>query len=693
MNLFSELKRRNVFRVGFAYAVVAWLVMQFADVVLNNITAPGWVFQAIMLLLAIGFPIVLVFAWAFEMTPEGLKKEKDIDRSQSIAPRTGRTLDRAIIVILLLALAYFGYDKFMQDAPSGAAETAQAISGSETSADNGTAGMSTARSEADKSVAVLPFAFRSTNPEDQFFAEGMHDDLLTQLAKIGSLKVISRTSVMEYKDTTKKIPQIAAELGVSTIVEGGVQRSGSRIRFNAQLIEATTDEHLWAETYNRELTAENLFDIQAEIARAIAQALQATLSTDEEANIDRALTNNLEAWESYQRAINISNKQDVGAMKTGLTEINRALKLDPDFAAAWSLKAVLLLQQYWYYDTDPATRDAAWDAIQSGRAIDPTLPELDLAEGYYHYWGYRDYAKALLSMQRASAALPNSERVHQARAYVLRRMGDWEGALTAFHRARELDPRNIVHSSDIAETLSGTRRFKEATQVFAAVQSIDRDDPATLSYIALLNLNESGDINGYSHLSHLTSGSSADAQLDSWRSSLYLDDFETALQDVTDWQEGFLDTKDYRYTRPMLTGLTRLYAGQAESAMPLLRDAKQEFETLLQDSPGSYAINRSLCFITGGLGELADARKYCQQALQTAPKDAFLAGAFKFDAAVGLALAGDAEGSVGLLQAMLDAEAGPTIYPIMYHPAFDGIRANPIYTEFMQQNAPEVKQP
>jgi TolB-like protein/Tfp pilus assembly protein PilF len=693
MSLFSELKRRNVFRVGIAYAVVAWLVMQFADVVLNNITAPDWVFQAIMLLLAIGFPIVLVFAWAFEMTPEGLKKEKDIDRSQSIAPRTGRTLDRAIIVFLLLALAYFGYDKFMQNSPPGAAETAQAVSGSETSADNGAAGMSTARSDAEKSVAVLPFAFRSTNPEDQFFAEGMHDDLLTQLAKIGSLKVISRTSVMEYKDTTKKIPQIAAELGVSTIVEGGVQRSGSRIRFNAQLIEATTDEHLWAETYNRELTAENLFDIQAEIARAIAQALQATLSPDEEANIDRALTNNLEAWESYQRAINISNKQDVGAMKTGLTEINRALKLDPDFAAAWSLKAVLLLQQYWYYDTDPATRDAAWDAIQSGRAIDPTLPELDLAEGYYHYWGYRDYAKALLSMQRASAALPNSERVHQARAYVLRRMGDWEGALAAFSRARELDPRNIVHSSDIAETLSGTRRFKEATQVFAAVQAIDRDDPATLSYIALLNLNESGDINGYSHLSHLSSGSSADAQLDSWRSSLYLDDFETALQDVTDWQEGFLDTKDYRYTRPMLTGLTHLYAGQAESAKPLLRDAKQEFEALLQDSPGSYAINRSLCFITGGLGELADARRYCQQALQTAPKDAFLAGAFKFDAAVGLALAGDAEGAVELLQAMLDADAGPTIYPIMYHPAFDGIRTNPIYTEFMQQQAPKVKQP
>jgi len=437
MNLFNELKRRNVFRVGIAYAVVAWLVMQFADVVLNNITAPGWVFQAIMLLLAIGFPIVLVFAWAFEMTPEGLKKEKNIDRSHSIAPRTGRKLDRAIIVFLVVALGYFVYDKFSGEPRGVAGETAQSISTAQPAVDNSVPATASARSEDEKSVAVLPFAFRSSNQEDQFFAEGMHDDLLTQLAKIGSLKVISRTSVLEYKDTIKKIPEIAEELGVSTIVEGGVQRSGSRIRFNAQLIDAKTDEHLWAETYNRELTAENLFDIQAEIARAIAQALQATLSPEEEASINTALTNNLKAWEAYQRAGRLRLTQAIASMKMGITEVDHALELDPEFAAAWSLKAILLLQQYWFYDTDPATRDAAWDAIQSGRAIEPTLPELDIAEGYYHYWGYRDYEKALPFMQRASAALPNSARAHLGRAYILRRMGDWEGALAAMRRAAE----------------------------------------------------------------------------------------------------------------------------------------------------------------------------------------------------------------------------------------------------------------
>jgi TolB-like protein len=686
MGLFNELKRRNVFRVGIAYAVVAWLVMQFADVVLNNITAPGWVFQAIMLLLAIGFPIVLVFAWAFEMTPEGLKKESEVDRSQSVAPQTGRTLDRAIIVILLVALGYFTFDKFTDKSPSpGSADTTPPAVKGETSDE----GNSPARSQSDKSVAVLPFAFRSSNEEDQFFAEGMHDDLLTQLAKIGSLKVISRTSVLEYKDTTKKIPQIAEELGVATIVEGGVQRSGSRIRFNAQLIDARTDEHLWAETYNRELTAENLFDIQAEIARAIAQALQATLSPEEEARIDRALTNNLEAWESYQRAVRLRMTQAIASINMGVTEINQAIELDPDFAAAWSLKAILLLQQYWFYDRDPAIRDAAWDAIQSGRAIDSTLPELDLAEGYYHYWGYRDYEKALPYMQRASAALPNSARAHLGRAYVLRRMGNWESALAAMRRATVLDPRTIQHFADIGETLTRLRRFKEAEQVFAKAQESDRDNLATIWRAAELQLLAHGDIKEFSKLTHYAAALNPNVQLSSWRSSLYLDDFDAALQDVVDWQDGFLDAREFHVTKPMLTGLTFLYAGDVARATPLLRDARQEFEKLLQDKPGSYPINRSLCFITGGLVDLADARKYCQQSLITAPADAFYAGELKFNAAAGLALAGDAQASVELLKAMLDGDVGPTIYPVMYHPAFDGIRSEPAYFDLLAQYGPD----
>ena len=684
MNFFDELKRRNVFRVGIAYAIAAWVLLQVVDLVLENITAPGWVMQVFMLALAIGFPITLIMAWAFEMTPEGLKRETAVDHNHSIAPQTGRKLDRAIIVLLALAVVFLIVDPFDKSK-----EPATAVTIAEQTVTTTAEGSS---APLEKSVAVLPFAFRSNNPDDEFFAEGMHDDLLTQLAKIGSLKVISRTSVMEYKDTTKKIPEIAAELGVATIVEGGVQRSGSRIRFNAQLINAKTDEHLWAETYNRELTAENLFDIQAEIARAIAQALQATLSPEEEASIDMALTDNLEAWESYQRAVRLRQTQAIAAMRMGIIEIDHALELDPGFAAAWSLKAIFLLQQYWFYDTDPATRDAAWEAIQSGRAIEPTLPELDIAEGYYYYWGFRDYEKALPFMQRASAARPNDARAHQGRAYVLRRMGDWENALAAMRRAAELDPRTVQNHSDIGETLTRLHRFEEAEQAFAVAKTADPDNLSTLWRTADLRLLAYGDVDTFSKLSHFSATLNPNVQLNSWRSSLYLDDFEVALQDVVDWQDGFLDTKDYRVTKPMLTGLTHLYAGDVERAMPLLRDARQEFETLLQGKPGNYAINRSLCFITAGLGELADAQRYCRQSLQTAPKDEYLAGEVKFNAAAGLALAGDAQASVEILKAMLEGGIGPTIYPVMYHPAFDGIRSDPVYAEFMQQYAPEEKQ-
>ena len=293
MNIFDELNRRNVFRVGFAYAVVGWLVAQVADVALESFGAPDWVMKTLLFLILLGFVLALFIAWVYEMTPEGIKRESQVDRTQSVVQSTGRKLDRIIIGFLAVAVIFLLADPFGHDSEPISPKATSTPVVSEPAADES--------APIDKSVAVLPFAFRSNNPDDEFFAEGMHDDLLTQLAKIGSLKVISRTSVMEYKDTTKKIPQIADELGVSTIVEGGVQRSGSRIRFNAQLIDAQTDEHLWAETYNRELTAENLFDIQAEIARAIAQALHATLSPEEEANISRVLTNNLEAWESYQK--------------------------------------------------------------------------------------------------------------------------------------------------------------------------------------------------------------------------------------------------------------------------------------------------------------------------------------------------------------------------------------------------------
>jgi tetratricopeptide (TPR) repeat protein len=372
----------------------------------------------------------------------------------------------------------------------------------------------------------------------------------------------------------------------------------------------------------------------------------------------------------------------------GISEVNHALELDPEFAAAWSLKAILLLQQYWFYDTNIATRDAAWEAIQQGRAIDPKLPELDLAEGYFHYWGFRDYEKALPFMERAAETMTNNTRAHVGKAYVLRRMGDWEGTLAALKRSNELDPRIGRNYTDIAETLNKLHHFEDAKLWMQNGQALDSDDPYNFSILAEINLLSSGDVKNFARYSRLYPAPNPETQLNIWLGSLYLGKYDTALQDVKDWPERYLESKDFHVTQPMLLGLTYLYSGDTDAARPLLLEAKLALETLLERHPESYPINRSLCTITGGLGELSNAQQYCRDSLATAPGDAFLAGDFKFFAATGLALAGDSQAALELLVAMLDGNVGFNIYPIIYHPAFDGIRENPAYIELLDKYGP-----
>ncbi len=222
--LITELKRRNVFRVGVAYAIVAWLLIEVASVILPALHLPDWALTLLVVFVVAGFPLALIVAWAFEMTPEGLKRESAVDPAESITKQTGRKLDFIIIGVLAVGIIYFAVDKFVLEAEPDQASVVR-----------------------EKSIAVLPLSNRSANEEDVFFVDGMHDDILTQISKISALKVISRTSVMEYRNTTKNLKTIGQELGAATVLEGGVQRAGDRVRINVQLIDAATDEHLWAE--------------------------------------------------------------------------------------------------------------------------------------------------------------------------------------------------------------------------------------------------------------------------------------------------------------------------------------------------------------------------------------------------------------------------------------------------------------
>lgn len=396
------MQRRNVFRVGIAYAIGSWLVIQVADIVLQSIGAPEWVMQVMLLILLLGFVVAVFFSWAFEVTEDGPKREAEVDQSQSITRVTGRKLDRSITVMLVLALGYFvwesrfsGQEPVAESAPAEIVELASAETVAGVVADKR------------KSIAVLPFQNRSSRKEDKFFTEGIHDDLLTTIAKIGSMKVISRTSVMEYKDTTKKIRDIANELGIENILEGGVQRAGNKVRINVQLISAATDKHLRAEIYDRELTAENIFLIQSEISQAIAEVLQATLSPEEQQKVSVVHTRNLEAYESYLLGRKLWTERTAESNAESVRHFQRAIDLDPGYALAYVGLSDAYRFKVYYEGIDPAeVYPLARRALQTALQLDDQSGEAYASRGSLQR-DARDYAAADADFLRAIELNPN----------------------------------------------------------------------------------------------------------------------------------------------------------------------------------------------------------------------------------------------------------------------------------------------
>jgi TolB-like protein len=271
MSLLGEIKRRKVFQVAAVYAVVAWLIIQIIDVVSEPLSLPVWLDTVVIVLLAVGFPVAVILAWAFDLTPEGVVKDTGTVQS------SGRRIEYALIGLLVVAVGFLFFDAYVPEyTPIPAADPADR-----------------------RSIAVLPLENLSPDPDNAYFADGIHGELLTTLANIGSLKVISRTSVMEYRDSPKNMREIGQELNVATILEGDVRRAGDTVRINVQLIDANTDEHLWAEIYEREMTVENIFAIQSDIATRIAEALETALTPEEEAQINEVPTQNLRAHDFY----------------------------------------------------------------------------------------------------------------------------------------------------------------------------------------------------------------------------------------------------------------------------------------------------------------------------------------------------------------------------------------------------------
>src|SRR5881296_932803 len=422
-NFFGELKRRNVYKVAVAYAVVAWLLIQIATQVFPFFEIPNWAVRLVVLLLIIGFPVALVLAWAFEITPEGIKRTEEVDHSQPTTHRTGRTLDFLIIAVLLVIIGVFAYQRFGLSQKTSVSVSAIP----------------------EKSIAVLPFENRSRDPDNAYFADGIQDEILTRLAKIADLKVISRTSTQHYKSAPENLSEIARQLGVAHILQGSVQKSGDAVRVNVQLIKAADDSHLWADTFDRKLT--DIFSVESQIAKAVADQLRAKLTGREEQEIAAKPTDNVEAYDAYLRGLAYTLKtadtptNALGAQKY----LREAVRLDPNFALGWALLSYVDAASYRNQALQPtvALREEARQAAETALTLQANLGEALHAKGYYHYACLKDYDTAVRYFEQARQLLPNSSQIPAGLAYVERRRGQWDRSESYFNEAERLDPRNL----------------------------------------------------------------------------------------------------------------------------------------------------------------------------------------------------------------------------------------------------------
>jgi TolB-like protein len=403
------------------------------------------------------------------MTPDGIKREHEVDRTTSITPTTGKKLDRAIIAVMALGLIYFAYDKFVAG-PTEPASPATVVSQELPAEDE------------QKSIAVLPLANRSAREEDQFFTDGIHDDLLTQLAKISSLTVISRTSVMRYRDTELPIPEIAKQLGVKTILEGGIQRSGNQVRINMQLIEAETDKHLWAETYDRELTAENLFVIQSEITKAITEALKATLTPEEVARLDDQPTENLEAYQEYMRGQQLLALRTVDGIEEGKVHFERAVELDPGFgqAVVGLANAYHLMNEYVGLP-DEESLVPAMELVSKAIESAPELGEAYMVRGeLYRHSDEYDLSQA--DFERAMELLPGNATVLHWYSFLKNEQGLEDEGFELLQRAHQLNPMSRVIHLNIAIQPFFEGRDEETLIELGRLKQLHPDYPQPYSY-------------------------------------------------------------------------------------------------------------------------------------------------------------------------------------------------------------------
>ena len=678
----GELKRRNVYKAAVAYCVFAWLLIQVATQVFPFFNIPSWAVRLVILLLLIGFPVVLIFAWAFEITPEGLKRTEEVPPEASITHRTGRKLMAAIAVIFAIAAILFSL-QLVRPKTSGV-----------TSGSSPEAGGALVITE--KGVAVLPFENRSDDKQNSYFADGVQDDILTELSRVADLKVVSRTSVMQYRTGTRNLREIGQQLGVAHVLEGSVQREKNRVRVTAQLIDTRNDLHVWAEHYDRDIA--DVFAIQSEIAEAIAGQLRAKLSPGERAAIKQPPTTDLEAFDLFSRAralhADTSNQIQAGKkLPEAERLLEQAVKRDPNFLGAWCLLARVHGDIYWQgHDHTPARLERANTALQSALRLRPDAGEVHLGLADYYYHGFRDYGRARRELDIARRTLPNSAEVFEYTGYIDRREGRWPEASRNLERAIELDPRNSLTLQQLALVYQMRHLYGDEARAYDRALAIVPDDPFMLISRALVAFDERADVKPFQEtLARLVA---KDPML-----APDIDDADHALCERTaaatvrllqNYAVGGTNPNGVNYPRGYWEGFIARLQGDAKRAEVAFTAAREEVAKIAEQQPDFAAALSLLGLIDAGLGRQEDALREGRRACELLPiaKDGVDGPAFAINLAQIYAWTGNKDLAIEQIAAVERSPNYLTYGMLKLHPQWDDLRGDPRFEQIVASQAP-----
>ena len=669
-NFFSELKRRNIYRAAVLYGMGAWLLAQIATQIFPFFNVPNSAVRFVIVALILGFPIAMVLSWLFELTPEGIVRTEDVDLATQRG--FGRKIDFAIIGVLLLVIVMLIYQRFPFRGESG-----EVIP--------------------EKSIAVLPFANFSDDKENAFFADGIQDDILTSLAKIGGLRVISRSSVMQFSGAAvRNLREIGKLLGVANVLEGSVRRAGDRVVINVQLIDALHDRHLWANRYDRTLV--DSLGLQGELAAEIADALRVALNPEERARVEKKPTENADAYVFYLRANQIERNPDtlLEDFKKAEQLYAQAISIDPKFALAHARLASTRAATYHFYEPLDSWKKSARAEAEIALQLQQNLAEAHLALGQCIYWIDQDYDRALSEFKTALQLSPNNGEVGGLIASIKRRQGRWPEALEAFERSQKIDPQNPNLVRNLLFTNTALRRWPEAARWAEKMRAMAPASLVAKIQSGYVDFWWKGDTRSLkSLLSQVPAGTDPDGGITScrWEVAMIDRDFGAAHAAL---QKSDLTEVSYTNAAPtpksFLQGCIDLAEGKQGEAQKLFELARPSFEKAVEEAPMSADRHANLGWFYAFSGRKEDAIREGRRAVELKPEsaDAFDGAIMNCYLALIYARVGEKDLALTLIERLLKTSGAVdsvdysiTINDLKYRWEWDPIRNDPRFQKLI----------